>query len=389
MSKKKEVDHAEALWTQALEGGIGADQGPIWIKVYEVGTKLKRRSTGQYISISEDAHIKNIESWKTRMSELVGHIDHNRDAEFNIGVSDIKYNPGIGLFFKMKPENETLRKGLFNGTIKPSIEVDMSEEDLKGGELVNYIPTGLGLMVNGTALGKDVGPSMPDFDTALGGETMTEKKKEDVDTFIGEIKTAFESDKEKFVAEKPTWDTKVKEFFGEKVPEEHNKVISKYFEDAKLETKKKPKGDDTIVKPEDETVKQLKEQLLALQKEKEDMNAKLEKLVNSEAQKTELENVLKKQYGEQIKALLETDYSWENKSLEKVKDDYLLVSMIETKRKKEMPKAGLPPVGGNPPPGSKKDFDKDGVVSDDRFKEIVAGLGGSNKQRNLVVKKSI
>jgi len=165
MSEEEKI-RAYAFWTQGAEGGILDDSE--WLRVIEPNTKLD--SPYGPIKIEEQAHIDCLDVWK---KGVFGHIDHDDEQEFVIEVKDAKYVENDGLYIKAHTNNKMILKMLKSGKAKPSVEIDIPTKGDYDGEnrvVKRYTPTGIGVMVNGEALGENVGAFAPDLTRAIGGK---------------------------------------------------------------------------------------------------------------------------------------------------------------------------------------------------------------------------
>ncbi len=345
----EDAEVGEACWTEAAEAG---EVEGVWIRGMDTKTKIRQRHGGRLFSIDEIAHVVAIDDWKKNREKIVGHIDHNRGdkkAEVDLGIEDVKYDFGNGLYFKLNPKDPEIRKGLSEGYIKPSIEIDFYSDMVKDDKILKYQPTGIGLMINGNARGGDnVGPGTPDPITSIsaeGGEPMPEKKKDNEGN---------EGNNEP------------------EEPENNEPEGPKNNEPEEPEIKPegtKPEGEKNGDEDEDEVEK--------LRKEIEEMKKEREELLKSEKIKEDLENTIKKQ----IAAQIGEDYKYEDKTLDEVKRDLELINTFSKRLTDGVPGAGIVPI--IPPSKPERDIDENGIPSEKWYKKVNEKFNTRKKRKEI------
>ena len=129
-----------------------------WILATENDTRLRGLSGDKYL-VDPIAHMAALPQW-TKISK--GHIDHKMDSESDLEVGEARYDVDKGLYLKVRSDNLEISKGLKKGTILPSIEIDVENEDVLDNNIIDYyVPTGLGLMKDNEPMGNSVGPEKP------------------------------------------------------------------------------------------------------------------------------------------------------------------------------------------------------------------------------------
>jgi len=124
----------------------------------ENDTRLRGLSGDRYL-VDPIAHMAALPQW-TKITK--GHIDHKIDAESEIEVGEARYDVDKGLYLKIRSDNPEISKGIKNGSILPSIEIDVDNNDVLDENLIDYyVPTGLGLMKDNEPMGNSVGPEKP------------------------------------------------------------------------------------------------------------------------------------------------------------------------------------------------------------------------------------
>jgi len=129
-----------------------------WLLATENDTRLRGLSGDRYL-VDPIAHMAALPQW-TKITK--GHIDHKIDAESEIEVGEARYDVDKGLYLKIRSDNPEISKGIKNGSILPSIEIDVDNNDVLDENLIDYyVPTGLGLMKDNEPMGNSVGPEKP------------------------------------------------------------------------------------------------------------------------------------------------------------------------------------------------------------------------------------
>ena len=129
-----------------------------WILATENDTRLRGLSGDRYL-VDPIAHMAALPQW-TKITK--GHIDHKMDSESELEVGEARYDVDKGLYLKVRSDNLEISKGLKKGTILPSIEIDVENEDVLDNNIIDYyVPTGLGLMKDNEPMGNSVGPEKP------------------------------------------------------------------------------------------------------------------------------------------------------------------------------------------------------------------------------------
>ena len=173
----KDTEAANSFYSQILvDGDAYEDEEAVWVLVAEPDTHLNL-SNGSKLPVNELAHVASLGAWVSPLYNNKIHIDHKKDKTVKGEFLDVRYDFDRGLYLKMDIEDAEIKSHILDGTIRPSIEVD-AELAEDGSEIGFYLPTGLGLMWEGEAMGLDVGAETPTPEAmeALGGDTMSEDK---------------------------------------------------------------------------------------------------------------------------------------------------------------------------------------------------------------------
>lgn len=362
---------ARAFWTQGAEGGL-LDK-PEWIRVMEPKTKLQSRYGP--IGISEQAHIDALEMWK---QGTFARVDHNKDdpsKEFAIEIEDAKWVPGDGLYLSVKGDRNEV-KMLKEGKAKPSIEVSIpSKEDYDGEwrRAKKYIPTGLGIMIDGEAMGENVGAFAPDMLNAIGGipnnegdnmgndEANEEQINEKVGSFFTEFENSIKENKEDVLGKIEDYRGDLKNIYGDKdIPFDAMERFMDIYKTAKASDV------EPDVKPEDKT-KELLKKLKGIEAEKKKKDELAEEFKGriSEVESLLIERMLSDASKEGVHVEL---IDIEGKSYEQVSKE------IEIEKKRAEVYGKKIPSDGNPNPGSSPPkkrglFDENGYVDDKSYEE--------------------
>ena len=129
-----------------------------WILATENDTRLRGLSGDKYL-VDPIAHMAALPQW-TKITK--GHIDHKMDSQSDIEVGEARYDVDKGLYLKVRSDNPEISTGLKKGSILPSIEIDVENEDVLDNNIIDYyVPTGLGLMKDNEPMGNSVGPEKP------------------------------------------------------------------------------------------------------------------------------------------------------------------------------------------------------------------------------------
>jgi len=362
-AKGGEMHKAFAYSTQAAEGGnrTGIGDEPIWQKVIDPDTKLN--SVFGAVAVDEIAHLVALDQWKDVDGVIKGHIDHNVENIEDLYIKDAKYELNEGLSLLMKPANKKIYEGLKKGEIKPSIEIDFYEDNYDGSERVVkfYKPTGLGLMVEGQAMGETVGPHTPDMANAIGGKGMTDaypSVEEKVKVFFEDV----EKNKETILDKKDEYQGKLKELFGDKeVPKEYLDKFEVFFK------KEEDNSDDNT---DDEKYKKLVKELEEMRTKTklfEETNAKKDELLKqSQETAKKMDELLIAQ------AIKSSPYSDKlvlvrnNMTYEEVVKQIEYLHELDKYRREGMPDKDVPPMF----PGERpvKDRDAKGNFTQDAYK---------------------
>lgn len=173
----KNTETANSFYSQILlDGDAYEEDDGIWVLAAEPNTYLNL-SNGSKLPVNELAHVASLGAWISPLYSNKIHIDHRKDKEIGGEFVDVRYDFDRGLYLKINVEDAEIKSHILDGTIRPSIEVDAELSD-DGSEIAFYLPTGLGLMWEGEAMGLDVGVETPSPEAmeALGGEKMNEEK---------------------------------------------------------------------------------------------------------------------------------------------------------------------------------------------------------------------
>ena len=129
-----------------------------WILATENDTRLRGLSGDRYL-VDPIAHMAALPQW-TKITK--GHIDHKMDSESELEVGEARYDVDKGLYLKVRSDTPEISTGLKKGSILPSIEIDVENEDVLDNNIIDYyVPTGLGLMKDNEPMGNSVGPEKP------------------------------------------------------------------------------------------------------------------------------------------------------------------------------------------------------------------------------------
>ena len=378
---------ARAFWTQGAEGGL-LDK-PEWIRVMEPKTKLQ--SSYGPIGISEQAHIDALELWKQGTFARVDHNKNDPSKEFAIEIEDAKWVPGDGLYLSVKGDRKEV-KMLKEGKAKPSIEVSIpSKEDYDGEwrRAKKYIPTGLGIMIEGEAMGENVGAFAPDMINAIGGipnnegdnmgneeenETFDQEK---VDGFFTDFEKNIKENKEDVIGKIEDYRTNLDKLYGEKnVPLDVMEKFVDIYKSAKTSEETPP--DDNSEDKTKELLKKLKG--IEAEKKKKDELAEEFKGRISEVESLLIERMMNdaKKDGVHVELI-----DIEGKSYEQVSKE------IEIEKKRAEVYGKKIPSDGNPnpassPPKKRGLFDERGYIDDKSYEEAKkeSPFFNSKKQSN-------
>jgi len=177
---EEDDSYAEAFFTDVSEayGGDTSDGEPFWVLATEWDTMLNDRTIGR-ISVNPIAHMAAIDERQWVNKSIVGHIDHKKDQEIDINVSDARWEFGKGLFLEVNPSVKRIYDGMKENIIKPSIEIRTFPDTGFSGKTANfYKAKGLGLMVDKNAMGINVGADNPDEEGSFagGGDVMADEE---------------------------------------------------------------------------------------------------------------------------------------------------------------------------------------------------------------------
>ena len=351
----EDMEFGDACWTEYAEAG---EINGVWIRGMDTKTKIRNRMSGKLFSIDEIAHVAALDDWKREKGNIYGHIDHKKDENIDIGIEDVKYDFGEGLYFKLNPKDKKIRDGLEAGYIKPSIEIDFYSDMVDNdGKILKYRPSGIGLMVNGNARGGDnVGPGTPDPITSLsaeGGDYMPKEGDDENEGGAGDDNQDHKKDKPE----------------DKKKPEDGQE--DNPGDDENDEDENSDGGGDGDDTPPEDDVERLK-------KEIEEMKKERERLLKSDKIREDLENTIKKQLAAQIGE----GYSWENRTLDEVKRDLELINTFSERFTKGVPSAGIDPI--IPPSVPESDVNENGVPTKKWYKKVDEEFNKSRKLRKEI-----
>lgn len=383
---------ATAFWTQGAEGGFPLKSK--WIRVMEPTTKLD--SPWGPIGVSEEAHISAIPLWK---KGVFGHIDHDKDPnrEFTVDIQDAKWVPGEGMYVQVDGDNPAINM-LKEGKAKPSIEIDVADQedyDGKNRRVKRYIPTGIGIMINGEANGKNVGAFEPNLREAIGGKMKEEGTdmeneidQEAVDSFLTDFGSKMKENPEETVQKVSEYRKGLNELYGDK--EVDLDTMTKFVDIFKSGKEQKPPEKEEKNTIGDKKYKDLLEKFKEADLEKK---KKEEILAQMQTERSEFEKVLiDKTIEEARKSGIHVDVlDLDGKSYEEVVKaiDYHK-KLVETYKLGNLPGEDNPRQGAKPP-GATKLFDEKGYVTNDAFdkavKEIPIFQKDENKFSNIFKKQ--
>ena len=105
-----------------------------WILATENDTRLRGLSGDRYL-VDPIAHMAALPQW-TKITK--GHIDHKMDSESELEVGEARYDVDKGLYLKVRSDNPEISTGLKKGSILPSIEIDVENEDVLDNNIIDY-----------------------------------------------------------------------------------------------------------------------------------------------------------------------------------------------------------------------------------------------------------
>jgi len=352
--KGGDVPHkAYAFYQQSAKGGDSPDpeeRNPFWMSVMDSTTRLRDDQHGS-VNVDDIAMYLAKDNWKG----LKGRLDHYPNLEKEINISDTRFDFGNGeLFFEVCPDDDEIYNGLKKGEIKPSIEIGYWGKDIDEDDYVtSFNPTALGLMVDGTARGPNVGPRDPPNE-ALGGDNMA---KEDEDGKEPEKEEEEEKDKEEEKKDSSESDDKKKE------------------EEEEQEEEEEEGQDETSDKDIEALKKKLQEQNDRL-KEILDNNKKLAGK-KKELQDVIINNIVEANKGKYPKEMILNKKDMTVEDVEaRVKELDNLAKLIND----GYPDDDIPPVVQKPKKDKK--FDENGRVTDEYFEKLMETVEPDSKKKD-------
>tara|TARA_R100000458_G_scaffold35183_1_gene32587 strand:- start:324 stop:1496 length:1173 start_codon:yes stop_codon:yes gene_type:complete len=234
-----------------------------WILATENDTRLRGLSGDKYL-VDPIAHMAALPQW-TKITK--GHIDHKMDSESELEIGEARYDVDKGLYLKVRSDNPEISTGLKKGSILPSIEIDVENEDVLDNNIIDYyVPTGLGLMKDNEPMGNSVGPEKPN-------------DRFSVPIYAGELDMTEEQEKETI--------TKEEEVEAQAEPAAETP--------AEPEPVEEPKEEESV------------DELTAATTKVAELEKKLEEVLNQVDSKASAEEELKKMYLEKIPEALHSD----------------------------------------------------------------------------------
>lgn len=349
--KGGDVPHkAYAYYAQSAKGGDPPkpeERKPFWLSVMDSKTKLRDDQHGP-VSVDDIAMFMSKDDWKG----VSGHLDHFTDLDKDINITDTRFDFGNGeLFFEVKPDDTEIYDGLRSGNIKPSIEIGYWGKDIDEDDYVTrFTPKGLGLMVDGTARGENVGPRDPPSE-ALGGDNMEEGDE-----------TPTEGDKKKEEPEE------------EEQPDDQSQQEEQGSEEEEEEEEQTEETDPT------------KKEIEELRNKLKEQNDKLEKVLTEKksvnTKNKELEEVIINNIVEENKGKYPKDYILvrDNMSVSDVKERVAELDRIANLVGKGFPENDIPPIISKEE--EPEAYDEDGNITEEHYKKLIGMTTEDSKEKN-------